>query len=1713
MASEEIKLIGSFKDDITPQLKKLNKQIESIGRSFSKFSRNLRPMSREFGRLAMASREFNEALKSQRSLIQGNANAMRQYKSQAGKMTSAMRNVQSEHQKMMRSQGMSRAEQKRAARRGGGGGRLPGMPAPPVPTVLPRSSKSKKSAPAVSPSTVNPKVIKGAGAQMGNSFAKTVAGSAIGSTIGLMASQAIMGGISKIGNALKMPFDKFGAAFRERMNDEMDDLRSAGGLYALDIDLTQESGNQRLFKNFGDSLRFQEEINVKMAESASSLPGSTSEFVDMNRRMTDTVQMVMEKDRDKFIKLGESLGADTGSQDNVANAKNAFLAVGQTLTEQMMLFKSDGGGLPMDLAMQTLLNAETGKGGKGFKMQSFFNKFRAQFQKNPLLKNFLLRAEGELMAAEAGSAERLEILTEVLRKGMPQQQIDRMRGSLNGMMEALRSGILDPQAGLFGLSRAVTKFDKEGKAIGKVTKRNVDDLGNFLYTVTDVSNLKDKIDPTTGEKIQSGAELTLKQLTNMGLTLGENGKILQEVNGKAREVGEESRSTTYLFEQMREIMANYGAPLVQIVGLLPEIFDPFTKMTEALLPIRDKSVDFFKVFQKANTALEDAVDSLRSSSDSAIKSLGAQLGKQNMARSALYSITNLLGKEGVLSVDRMTELKKILGKIDTSDPKAVKESIAYFDQNKGQIFKELMNGLLKSDFLSEISEAFGVIIGGIMNATFEVIAGLFGMAKSETGSKLMDGFFKGFESQFDGGFDGFMGRVNELFMKVMAEIGKFITTKVIPFLFKSLIQMILGGFKSGPIGMLMSGGLIVALVSGIKFLTTSAWNAAAGLAAAAKSATAFSIGAGRGLIGKAGPMGSAAGSAGMAKGAGLKGFAKQMSNIFMSDVNKLMDKRAANIAKFGQRGGQLKSLSQGLGVKGAISAGLKSGIKMGAVGGIIKSVMGLVEGKSPLDAISEGLASAGGSAIGAAIGTIIFPGIGTAIGAFLGGSIGDMPGVVEGLKQALMAIGDALGGVWESLSSVFASFGDSFSGLINIFSSITGIGGEIDSVTAIVIAVKVALTPIVAAFQLLGQAINLVVLVFHGLKFHITSMLASITGLLSKIPMIGGQFKKVSEELNNQAELSKKQAGDTLNRMGAQFEKDMKFFQTEKVGPKATEEATVALKGMTDAAKAAGSTFENNQKFTGEDGKEYGWAMKEGQKVLVEWGSVAESVKDMVDAATGDFKNSQPSLKTDGVAPSASDKAWYEEMMRNQGTPVTPAPTPTAPVTPAATPASAPTALEIPDLSAPITQVGEATTAVAGSVTKVGEVGAAMQTLTAPVKQVAEASTAAASPLKELGPAAEAGASGMDSFVSAMEAIPPKVDAALVGAASTAGSAISQAAAGLAQALSSAAQSIKNAASASASASAKSDGMKVGTKYGGHTGGQGVGKTMPLAQAIEKEKSMMPSGSELVIANTSETIIPAFNGHISDKFRTAALGQIGDSFKDFTFNQMESAAGFDRMKSYTEQISEIADRTAAEFSGSFDGALGGGSATLNAMEALGHQHGLITTSGFRPGDPGFHGANRARDLSNGGGETPEMNKVAGIMASQFGSSLTELIYTPMGFSIKNGAKTGLISPDNHYHHIHVAVAEGLQKAAVFSSQRAAESYERSMMPSGAEPMKVNLASMTANSSEFSGGGDIHVGDITVNVSGANDPKDIANTVADEILSAMQRASYDELFTN
>jgi hypothetical protein len=53
-----------------------------------------------------------------------------------------------------------------------------------------------------------------------------------------------------------------------------------------------------------------------------------------------------------------------------------------------------------------------------------------------------------------------------------------------------------------------------------------------------------------------------------------------------------------------------------------------------------------------------------------------------------------------------------------------------------------------------------------------------------------------------------------------------------------------------------------------------------------------------------------------------------------------------------------------------------------------------------------------------------------------------------------------------------------------------------------------------------------------------------------------------------------------------------------------------------------------------------------------------------------------------------------------------------------------------------------------------------------------------------------------------------------------------------------------------------------------------------------------------------------------------------------------------------------------------------------------------------------------------------MMAYARFMAAQFGSRLSELIYTPMGFSIKNGQRVAPYAQADHYDHVHVALQRG-----------------------------------------------------------------------------------------
>lgn len=104
-----------------------------------------------------------------------------------------------------------------------------------------------------------------------------------------------------------------------------------------------------------------------------------------------------------------------------------------------------------------------------------------------------------------------------------------------------------------------------------------------------------------------------------------------------------------------------------------------------------------------------------------------------------------------------------------------------------------------------------------------------------------------------------------------------------------------------------------------------------------------------------------------------------------------------------------------------------------------------------------------------------------------------------------------------------------------------------------------------------------------------------------------------------------------------------------------------------------------------------------------------------------------------------------------------------------------------------------------------------------------------------------------------------------------------------------------------------------------------------------------------------------------------------------------------------------------------------GGTGLNAFNGIAAMFGVGVGSGFRPGaitssgNVSYHALGRARDFP---GPAGAMLAFAKYLAANFGSRLLELIYTPLGFSIKNGRVVPPYAQAAHYDHVHVAMRQG-----------------------------------------------------------------------------------------
>jgi hypothetical protein len=267
-----------------------------------------------------------------------------------------------------------------------------------------------------------------------------------------------------------------------------------------------------------------------------------------------------------------------------------------------------------------------------------------------------------------------------------------------------------------------------------------------------------------------------------------------------------------------------------------------------------------------------------------------------------------------------------------------------------------------------------------------------------------------------------------------------------------------------------------------------------------------------------------------------------------------------------------------------------------------------------------------------------------------------------------------------------------------------------------------------------------------------------------------------------------------------------------------------------------------------------------------------------------------------------------------------------------------------------------------------------------------------------------------------------------------------------------------------------------------------------ITHAAETKSAAVKTQANTTTANTTLGNIRVGVMAVSSKLSTLQSAILGD------LNNIQ--AGVTRISSL---LASGALKVQADF-GLGGGALGGGDGGPPVFGAAASKFGLQVTSGYRPGDPGYHGLNRARDYSNGSGPTPQMQMFAQFMASTFGKNLKELIYTPLGFSIKDGVKVPPYAQASHYDHVHVAWAFGPNNPVAFNSLSGARQWERSMVPGSAK-----IASVTANSREGFGTGANVVNNITINQQPGQNADELASIVAMKIGEAVADARASSLF--
>ena len=642
--AEEIKLVGNFTDNITPKLRKLSKALDDVSKSFTKIQKKLRPITKEMGRLAMASERVANSLMDQKKAIDANSRSWSNYKKEVGQAAGAQRKA---------FKGVPR-----------GGTAAPRMPRS---ANVPGSPASRRASGG-----------GGGGAFVGG-------GTAALAGVGYQLSNLVVGGIVKgfeIGtNLLQMPFKFFMNGLGERIQDEMSDIKAAGGIFAI-----SKRMDDPLVRSFAEAESLTKETNRYLAELAGALPGDTQQYILVAKQISDSIGQIISNDKAGSLEIGKQLAMTRGADTTVFDAggqaalQAAFKEMTGELTKQTVLASGGSamGAMGLPQLTERMISEESLTTG-------MFRRYGAVFR-DPQIMSALERNIADINKTAKSSGDRYKAIQKMYEEVVTPEYVRRVQRSTEGVIEAMRTTFMNPEVGLLGLGRPV---ELAGKA----------------------SN-----------------DLSIK-FDHFGRMLDKNNKVTTDVTKAVRE-------SLSLFEYLRDIFANLMIVLQPVMDALTSLYDPFVGLARELDGLRKATMAFQLSFEQANVMLDNAAKGLKGE---ALKNFNSS----KSLRASLMAVTKGFMELGAFSTDEAFSNVDMLMDPNTTSEQLQEMITVMIDKFLNSVAGFKIGGTL-GRIIGKVLKTFADILTGIFGDKTlknQFVTGFVDGFKGAGGSKAIEDIF------------------------------------------------------------------------------------------------------------------------------------------------------------------------------------------------------------------------------------------------------------------------------------------------------------------------------------------------------------------------------------------------------------------------------------------------------------------------------------------------------------------------------------------------------------------------------------------------------------------------------------------------------------------------------------------------------------------------------------------------------------------------------------------------------------------------------------------------------------------------------------------------------------------------------------------------------------------------------------------------------------